>query len=194
MRKLVTLPLCISLMLAPSLYANNVLKLDKHSHGEVIVNLNKVHSQLKIVIESPGQDVVGFEGSPITSKEITAFSEALNKFRQSKKLFRLNSEAQCKLKNQRLVHSISPDNKATKEHIHAADETFKQRHGADEEEHSAFVIHYTYQCKKIDKLDDISITWFNVFPKTRLIKVNSTNQKRQRVQRMIKQPSLVTLR
>lgn len=141
-----------------------------HQHGVVDFSLKTEHSKLYISIKAPAEDVVGFEGLPITIKEIQAFSDALNKFRRSNALFELPDAAQCHLKNQRLVNAKPADHEESTTQIFGS---ITQEDKSSDIEHSEFIITYTYQCEDLTSLDKMTVTWFDVFPSTEKIRVRA---------------------
>ncbi len=144
-----------------------------HQHGVVDFSLKTQRSQLYISIKAPGENVVGYEGNPTTIKQIQALSDALNKFRQSQTLFKLPEAAQCSLKNQRLVNATPSDQE---EGSHQTYSSVSKENKSQDKEHSEFIITYTYNCEELRRLDKIMVTWFDIFPDTKKIKVRAFNR------------------
>jgi Protein of unknown function (DUF2796) len=68
-----------------------------HSHGEAKLDLAVEPTRITIQLESPLNNLVGFERAPRTDKERQQVDAALAKLKAADLLFKIDPTAQCKL-------------------------------------------------------------------------------------------------
>jgi|GEM_PF-2096911 len=189
MKLLTSLGLVICLCQISPINANTRSDSSAHTHGEVIFNVLKNRYQLQILIKAPGMDVVGFEDSPKTSAQINAFTRALKEFKNTSRLFNLSQRAGCKLTNQRLVHSLAPDEGISKNY--ETSETLSLQQTSRKENHSTFLVEYHFLCKKMNRLNTMHIHWFKPFPSTKTITVNISTEQGQSSHKLFKNSPII---
>lgn len=191
---------------------------DSHAHGMGELNIVVEGNELVIEFISPAANIVGFEHMPGNSEETQALEQAEQSLTQADKLFELTQEAQCILEHTNIEsallseHETHSDDQAHEEHeAHAEDETHEEHEenethsedethenheendGHDGETHSEFHAHYEFQCAEIEKLTEINVTVFNVFPLTESLNVQLLSQSGQSQKSLNPNNTLLTL-
>jgi hypothetical protein len=133
-----------------ALSSHAALAADGHSHGAGKVQIALDGKQMSIEIESPAQDIVGFEAKPTTDEQKAAIEDALAKFQQDD-FFTAPAAAGC-----------VRDNVDAELH----------RHG----DHADFEIEATYTCKNLAELTELSTIWFDLFPGTEELDVEGISE------------------
>ena len=184
---------CISFLLVflmiTSAGAQETRQHDAHAHG--VGNLNVVIEGNTLAIEliSPSANIVGFEYLPGTDEEKQKVEDAQAALKQVETLFGLTEAAQCKIEHIDIESSLLSEHKeGHKEEGHdeheeeGHDEHEEEGHDEHEEEghdehesdndtHSEFHAQYEYVCEDMEKLTEINVSLFNVFPLTQELNV-----------------------
>lgn len=120
-----------------------------HSHGAGKVQIALDGKQMSIEMESPAQDIVGFETKPETDEQKTAIKDALAKFQQDN-LFVAPQAAGC----------VRDDVEAE---LH--------RHG----DHADFEVKAQFTCENPAELTSLTTAWFDLFAGTEKLDVEGVS-------------------
>lgn len=156
-----------------------------HVHGVAHLNIAIEGNNIYIEFFSPAANIVGFEHHPRTHEQKNAVKEAVNKLRAGASLFLLSAKSESRLVNSSVNADIDEDadHHSESEHDHAKNEnhdkedhTDKEHSEADEHEsHSEFEAEYHFICKKPDRLSQVDVRLFQVFPGIEHIEVQLLN-------------------
>ena len=131
-----------------------------HVHGESKMNLAVEGNVLEIELESPAQDIVGFEHMPKTAAQRDAVKRAVAALKDGAALFRLSPGAGCELREAEIETPLAE----AEEHKHKEGEhAHKEGEHAEEEVHSEFHAHYRFRCADPAKLKAMEVKLFESF-------------------------------
>ncbi len=160
-----------------------------HEHGVAHLNVAFEGSALYIEFTSPAANVVGFEHHPRTDDQKDAVKGAVNKLQEGDVLFVLSAESESRLVTSSVDTDIDEDADRHSESGHTPGE--EGHHGQVEhhdidhretdghERHSEFKAVYHFVCNKPDKLLQIDVRLFRVFPGIEHIEVQLLNETKQ---------------
>ncbi len=151
-----------------------------HTHGVTQLNIALEGKQLLIEIESPAANIVGFEHMPKTSADKSTLEAAISNLEKPSELFVTDSRAGCKSVDYEVESSMLIDSHDKHKDHH--DEHHGDKH--DKAAHSDFEAQYGFVCADPDKLKEIDIRLFNVFPKTHQINVQYIGDGGQKAARL----------
>ena len=156
---------------------------EAHEHGVAILNLALEGNDLYIEFTSPAANIVGFEHHPRTNEQRDAVKAAVNKLQEGNALFVLSAESESKLLKSSVVTDIDKDtdHHSESEHAHGEDEHHDKEHGkADgQDRHSEFKAEYHFVCEKPDRLSQIDVKLFRIFPGIEHIEVQLITETKQ---------------
>ena len=160
-----------------------------HEHG--VANLNVAIEGNNVYIEffSPAANIVGFEHHPRTQKQKDAVRAAVKKMQEGHALFILPAGSKSRLAKARVDTDIEnhADHLSESEYAHEGEEHHRKGDNHDREHndaddharHSEFTAEYHFVCKKPNKLSQIDVQLFRVFPGIEYIEVQLINETRQ---------------
>jgi len=136
--------------------------LDSHEHGHALLNVAIDSEMLIVELDSPWNNLVGFEHKPGNSEEQSLVDTALADLKEPGKLFDFEG-AQCSLIDAMVENSASDDDHHGEEHDddHHDEEHDEDKHGDDDhhdEEHA-----YSFECDNINKLEAINVKFFDLW-------------------------------
>lgn len=156
-----------------------------HVHGVAQLNVAIEGNNIYIEFFSPAANIVGFEHHPRTHEQKNAVKEAVNELLAGASLFLLSAKSESRLVKSSVDTDIveDADHHPESEHDHAKmenhdkeDHNDKEHSEADEHEsHSEFEAEYHFICKKPDRLSQIDVRLFQVFPGIEHIEVQLLN-------------------
>ena len=156
---------------------------EAHEHGVAILNLALEGNDLYIEFTSPAANIVGFEHHPRTNEQRNVVKAAVNRLQEGDALFILSAGSQSKLMKSSVDTNIDKDtdNHSVSEHAHGEDEHHDKEHGkADgQDRHSEFKAEYHFVFKKPDRLSQIDVKLFGVFPGIEHIEVQLITETKQ---------------
>ena len=132
------------------LEASEKRQLDSHEHGVSTLKIALEGQNLQMELESPANDIVGFEHAPENIKQEDDVKRALTLFQNSSGIFMPSPEANCKIK----------DNSAEFEIEKGEGET-----------HAGFHVTWKATCLNPNQLTSLKTTFFKLFPKAEEIEV-----------------------
>ena len=151
-----------------------------HEHGTGQLNLVQEGTTLDLELDSPAANIVGFEHRPETEDQHRALTEALTMLENSGQLFKLPSEAKCRLSDTEVTTPLQTsvvdehhDEVGHDEHDEHHDEAGHDEHDHehDTETHSDITAHYRFDCQQPDQLTQLTVGLFQAFPATEQLRV-----------------------
>ena len=132
-------------------------QLDSHEHGVSVLKIASEKNMIEMELESPADDIVGFEHAPENAQQREKISKAIAVFKDKAGLFFPNVEAQCKI---------------TKNSAE-----FEADAGSG---HAGFHVKWHLSCANLSKLKVLSTSFFKIFPKAKEIEVEVVSDAGQR--------------
>ncbi len=166
--------------------ANTERDLDSHEHGAANINVVIDGATVFVELESPWNNLVGFEHSPTTESQHSAVDGAMDTLADPNNILSFNSSAGCQVGTASVESSLDlgaehdheeDHDHEEKEHgehehdEHAKDEEHEHKdeehadhddHG-DEETHSEVLAMYSFDCENPDELESVEIRLFDLF-------------------------------
>ena len=156
---------------------------EAHEHGVASLNIAVEGKNLYIEFSSPAVNIIGFEHHPRTHTQKDAVKNAVNQLQKANTLFILSAGPEIQLVTASVHTDIDEeaDHHSESEHGHADEGHHdKEHHAADEHErHSEFNARYHFVCKKPERLSQIEVGLFRVFPGIEQIEVQLVSGTKQ---------------
>jgi hypothetical protein len=153
-----------------------------HVHGIATLNLALEGREVHIEFDSPAANIVGFEHAPSSQADLATLNKAVAMLKDGDRLFRFNAAAGCEME-QATVTSALLDEQGK---MHSGDHDHEKKHGHAEEEHADHgATHadieaaYHFECKRPDKLTQLSVELFEAFPGTGKLNVQYIIENKQ---------------
>jgi len=161
-------------------------ELDSHVHGSATLNVAVDNTALIIELETPWNNLVGFEHAPHTDEQKALVDEALDVLNQSNEMFTLaggdctfdvldmeNSLSESSHDEHAEKHDDHDDEHDEKHDDH--DDEHAEKHddhddehadhdGEEGEDHSEVLVSYTYNCTDIASLKTITVDFIAIWP------------------------------
>jgi len=166
-----------------------------HEHGVAQMNVVLEGNDLYVEFNSPAASIVGFEHQPNTKEQKAAVDQAVETLKKGATLFVLSSGAEGSFVKSTVDTDIEGESDGESEHSHGRGEDEsagevkkdKQRHRKEHhaehehehERHSDFSAQYHIVCKQPQKLVQMAVLLFDLFPGIEHIKVQLVNGARQ---------------
>tara|TARA_Y100001970_G_scaffold292977_1_gene436957 strand:+ start:1897 stop:2475 length:579 start_codon:yes stop_codon:yes gene_type:complete len=137
-----------------------------HQHGVSKLNLMIEGKRLKIELQSPGSDIVGFEHAAASKADRSSINYAANLLKDNGKLFDLSIAAGCRLASSEVEVPGGQEKYKhhNRRHGHGEKSHYHHNERIEGEEHSEFHARYLFTCKQPEKLTRIDIKYFDIFP------------------------------
>jgi hypothetical protein len=174
---------------------------DAHEHGVAHLNVAVEGNNIYIEFTSPAANIVGFEHHPRTNEQKDAVKDAVNQLQKGDSIFLLSAKSDSQLVKSSVHTDIDKDadHHSESEHAHKEKEHHgaKEHHGENEhhgekehhdkehgeadehERHSEFKAEYHFVCKTPDKLSQIDVKLFSIFPGIEHIEVQLLSKTKQ---------------
>lgn len=164
MSKLSILPIALCLAASPALRAAEHRELGAHEHGHGTLNIAVEGNAVRMELEAPGDDIVGFEHDPSTPAETKTIAAAKATLAKPLELFQPPAAAKCMVK----------DTKVTiREEEHEGDHAEGQKDKEKAEaHHNEFYVEYALECAAIEEMKSLRFGYFAAFPKAQSLTVN----------------------
>lgn len=171
-------------------FANTERDLDSHEHGAANINLVIDGGTVFLELESPWNNLVGFEHSPSTESQHAAVDAAMETLFDPSSLFAFNDGAGCQAGSATIESTLDAedshdhddhkdgehddhddhkdgehddhDDHKDGEHDDHDDHADHDEHG-DEETHSEVLAMYEFNCENPDKLESVEVKLFDLF-------------------------------
>jgi hypothetical protein len=154
--------------------AEEVRHHDAHEHGVAHMNVAVEGDTVHIEFSSPAANIVGFEHHPETAEQKKAIEASIEKLKAGDKLFKLSPKAQGKLAKSIVDTDIADashpeshaehSNEHNEHHEHDKKHGEEHHHGDKQGRHSDFKAEYRFICKRPEKLAQIEVMLFDIFP------------------------------
>ena len=131
-------------------HTDKTRQLESHEHGVSTLKIAIEGQNVQMELESPANDIVGFEHAPENNKQKADVENALSLLRKANGVFIPSSEAKC----------ITNENSAEFEIEEGHSET-----------HSGFHVIWKLTCSNPKQLKNLETTFFELFPKAHEIEV-----------------------
>lgn len=165
-------------------------QLDAHDHGHGTLNIAIEGNQIRMELEVPGADIVGFEHMAITADDIAKLEAAKKALSSPLSLFVVPEAAECQVRSADVsVIGEGGDDHAA--HDHRSDQ--KRRHG-DKKSHSEFHGEWALTCSDIDAITTMEFPYFKVFPGAEELEVRMISKNGQRAFEVERENAVVDLR
>ena len=123
-----------------------------HQHGLGHLDLVLEDQQLVLELLIPAEDLLGFEHAPQTPEQQAQLDDLQATLEHAEKLFALPAAAQCSL------DSIKLQSPLFAEPVHSGDDADAAHQHAD------ISAHYHFSCARVERLDQLEVTLFQLFP------------------------------
>jgi hypothetical protein len=153
-----------------------------HQHGVASLNIAIAKQNLIIELQTPADNILGFEFMPKTDQQKQKLSDSLSLLKQADSLFEIAKLAGCSLKLVQIDNPFESEKAHDKEH---------KKHD-EHDTHTNFKIHYSYSCQQADKLSKLNATGlFNHFPNFETLNVQWVNEQKQSATTLTKEDDSV---
>ena len=125
-------------------------QLGSHEHGVSTLKIALEGKNIQMELESPANDIVGFENLPKNNKQKAAVEHALLLLQEPNGVFVLSSEANCKIKKNKAEFEVEKGEGAT---------------------HAGFHVTWKIKCENPERLKNLETTFFKLFQKAKEIEV-----------------------
>ena len=166
-------------------------QLGPHQHGHGTLNLAVEGQTVRMELEVPGADIVGFEHEAETAEDQAKIEAAEKTLAQPLALFVLPDKAACKVTSAKV--SIVGETESD----HDAHEHDRHDHAEGEEheaEHSEFRAEYALSCSNVAVITSIAFPYFDTFPNSEELAVTLITEKGQQAFEVSRQHALIDIR
>lgn len=136
--------------------------LGAHVHGVANLNLVLDGAILAVELDSPADNILGFEYLPSSNTDIATTRAAMDTLRQADSVISLPSAAGCTLDEVTLESPIFAAVEATHQHDHDHD----HKHGDKARAHNDISAQYQFTCSNPEALSTLDVSLFEHFPRT----------------------------
>ncbi len=151
-----------------------------HAHGVSKLEVAVDGRELTLRLESPAEDVVGFEHAPRDARQKDAVARATATLKSADKLFQPSAEARCRLLEAAVSNDLEP---ATLPPAAPAAPGAPAKGAAPAgQDHGEFGLAAKWTCEDASKLRQIDTTIFAAFPRMRRIDAQVATAAGQRSQ------------
>ncbi len=144
-----------------------------HAHGVGRLNLSQSGEMLTLTLESPLDNVLGFERVPKYEKDFAKVREVAAILRAADKLFALTPAAGCVLGSVKLASDVIEPKLLGEASVD------KQAHD-QKHDHADLDAEYQFRCADAAKLKEVDVLLFERFPRFRQLDVQLATDKAQR--------------
>jgi Protein of unknown function (DUF2796) len=171
--------------------AETMRQLGPHQHGHGTLNLAVEGQTVKIALEVPGADIVGFEYEAITAENQAKVKAAEEKLAQPLALFVLPHSAGCKVTSVKVVIARESE---TDHDAHEHEHDAHAEADGHEAEHSEFHANYAISCSDPAAITTISFPYFDAFPNSEELAVTLITEKSQKAFEVNREQPLIDIR
>jgi len=150
---------------------------DSHEHGAATMLLAIEGDEVRLRIESPAANFLGFEHAPETARQHQQLAQTVALLRNSESVIALPEAANCRTEMTEVHHSLEDEEHAGSvgSHAHSHDDGHEEAHAEAHTEdqataepekgnHSDFAMEYHFECARIESLQSIRVELFHQFP------------------------------
>lgn len=157
-----------------------------HVHGSGKLFLAIEGQNVEMELESPADDIVGFEHPPATDADRKAIATAREKLMAGESLFVFPADATCRLHEAAVKSSLlaPPAEAGHHDHDHGNKHDHAEKHDHDkksatEDVHSEFHAQYHFICNNIRAVTRIDTRYFELFPRAVELDVQTATDRGQ---------------
>ncbi len=143
--------------------------LGAHVHGVASLNLVLDGAILAVELDSPADNILGFEYLPSSDADKATTKAAMDTLRQADSVVSLPSAAGCALDDVKLESLIFAALETSHEHAHKHDHDHDHKHGDKEHAHNDLSAQYQFTCSNPDALSAVEVSLFEHFPRTETV-------------------------
>ncbi|SFR20117.1 zinc uptake protein ZrgA [Poseidonocella sedimentorum] len=158
---------------------------DAHTHGHVELDIAVDGDEVVMALRAPGADIVGFEYVAKSEADKAAVAGAVEQLEDPARLLALTEAAGCVVEHVEVSlsgeeaahdhgdHEAHDDHDEHEDHEEHADHADHDDHGDHEAgaNHNEFSAEYHFHCDTPAALDQLELTYFDVFSRTEEIAV-----------------------
>lgn len=148
-----------------------------HKHGEGMMNIVFEGKSLAIELETPAQNILGFERRPQNEQELEKIKTVAKRLQNPNDMFDIPKEAEC------VVYQSSVESDLLEEDWDTVDAG----------DHLDFEAEYELTCNKPEKIKTIGVNLFKEFPDFKEIDVQWINNNEQGAKKLSNKSSKVKL-
>jgi hypothetical protein len=152
-----------------------------HVHGEARLEMTLEGGQLAITLDTPLDNLIGFEHAPATETERKAVAAMVDKLNHPDRLFALATTARCASVSIELESSILAEKSGKREDEEEHDDEHDEHH---DDEHGDLEAHYLFACKNPDALRELTIHLFSEFPHLQRVQIEFAGPGGQRAAKL----------
>ena len=145
-------------------------ELGPHEHGHGTLNIAVEGNSVKMELEVPGGDIVGFEHAPSTPEEKALLEKAKTTLVQPLILFTIPATAKCTVKDAKVT---------IQEEKHEPGEEPEKEADGSIAHHNEFFVEYALNCSSVAGLKTMAFDYFNSFENAQVLTVNVITPKGQ---------------
>ena len=135
-----------------------------HEHGTATLEIAVDGNVLSINLESPLDNLVGFEHAPRDDKQRAALKKMEDTLRHPERLFKPAAEAGCVVRDVKVESPFAAGSQP--DHAHGGE----AKHGGHAEAHAEAQASWTFQCARPQALRTLEVLLFDAFPGMKQIK------------------------
>jgi hypothetical protein len=159
-----------SLACAAMVQAEDHRELRPHQHGHGELNIAVEGNIVKMDLEVPGDDIVGFEHAPSTAEEKSLAESAKVKLAAPFALFTVPAAAKC---------SVTEAKVTIQEEKHDPGEESEKETNGKIAHHDEFFVEYALECKSASDVKSLKFAYFDSFRGAQALTVNVITPKGQ---------------
>lgn len=137
-----------------------------HEHGVARLEVTLDGHNLTLVLESPLDNLVGFEHAPRHAREQAALKQMEQTISDPKQLFIPDNAAGCSIRRMQMRQSFSSGDRLNQAKI-------PPQTGADPEQHADVMATYEWDCAHPEALRRLQVRLFDPFPGMRRIRAQT---------------------
>ncbi|MCP5009645.1 MAG: DUF2796 domain-containing protein [Aestuariibacter sp.] len=136
-------------------FAQTERDLGSHDHGTASLNIAIDENSVFLELDTPWNNLVGFEHVPRTSEQHTLVDDALTLLNQPNQLF-LFDGTDCVLAEIVLDSSIA-EKEGDDHQNHEDEKHHNEKQGSDTEAHASVLVSYSFNCDDVTRLTAIDV-------------------------------------
>ncbi len=160
------MPRLFGLLLCGALFAAPALAAPAHEHGVATLEVSLEGHALEIALDSPLDNLLGFEHAPTTEVQRTLVVAMVRRLRDARAVLQPNSAARCTLAEVHVASPVLPPAMLGEAGVQV---------GANHEPpgHADLAADFHFDCAHPEALRELRVGFFEAFPGFRLIRVQA---------------------
>ncbi len=178
----------LTFILAGLLTALGVNAEPAHVHGQATLNLAVDGQIVNIALETPLDNVLGFERAPRNEAERQRVRAAVERLKDANSLFVFDPAAQCVLQSVELESAALPPDLLGKP------AKTGEAHAKEAHAHADMDVDYVFSCRQINALTGVDVGLFGAFPRMKRLSAQVAGKGAQSAQRLTPQASRIVFK